>query len=262
MLTLLLSLIVYATSTLNDNQITRTNNKQINNILEDTMSTLTQTTGTPENWQYMDTQDIKIVGLKSENGQLLNYNKLIKLKQNKQLLDTLIPSNLEYSLTLYPKNNPNNKELIAGKEYLTNKKQIQSKDTQVVLDYEYKTLSFAKDNSTGSCPYTHGNDWNCKTITITKHLLDNGKYYIVTDSNTEYILSNTYSDNITGQTNSIINIKTMLEQLRRNENQTIYLHIRTDTNNTCLVYDSNNREEYLETVLKPQTYVLNLKIAT
>lgn len=262
MLTVILAIIVYATSTLNDNQVTRTNNKQIKNILEDTLSTLTKTSGTPTNWQYLDTEEIKTVGLKSENNKLLNYNKLIKLKQNKQLLDKLIPSNMEYSLTLYPKNNPNNKQIIAGKEYLTNKKQIQSKDVIVVFDYEYNIISFNKENKTDTCPYNHDNEWNCKTITISKTLLNQGKYYIITDSNTEYVISNTYQENITGQINDKININNQLEQLRSNENQTIYIHIKTDTNNIYLVYDSNNREEYLKTVIEPEIYVLNLKIAT
>lgn len=261
-LTVILGIIVYTTSTLNDNQVTRTNNKQIKNILEDTLSMLTKTSGTPANWQYLDTNDIKIIGLKSENSQLLNYNKLMKLKQNNQLLDELIPVNMDYSLTLYPKNNPNSKELIAGKEYLINKKQIQSKDTTVVLDYEYKTTSFTKDSNADTCSYNHDNQWSCKTITINETLLNHGKYYIVTDALTEYVLSNTYQDNITGQTKNKININQQLEQLKCNENQTIYIHIKTNTNNTCLVYDSNNREKYLDTVIRPEIYILNLKIAT
>ena len=48
----------------------------------------------------------------------------------------------------------------------------------------------------------------------------------------------------------------------RNQNQTIFLHILTNNNNTYLVYDTDNKEEFLDEVIKPKTYVLNMKIAT
>lgn len=260
MLVIILSLIVYATSILNDNQVSRINNRQLNNILEDTLSALTQTSGTPTNWEYHDTKDIKSIGLKSDNSQLISYTKLVKLKNNPELLYNYFPQGVSYTLTLYPKDNPNNIQLIAGSNYLNNKKQVQSKSMTAIIDYEYDITSLS-DNMK-SCPYNHDRQWQCTAFTITDSILSNGQYYIVTDSQTEYILSNTYSYNITGQTNNKVNINKQLKQLKINENQTIVLHIKNTTNNTCLVYDSNNREKFLESVTEPEIYVLTLKVAT
>ena len=260
-LTIILSLIVYATNTINQDQVSRVNNKEIQQLLEDNMETLTKTIGTPSNWEDQSINRIEIVGLKSEKNQQISYEKLVRLKNNKQLLNNYFPDSIQYSLTLYPKNNPNNEILIAGQSRLT-KTQVQSKNTQVIIDYGYRIIPVNNEDTNTTCPYNHDNQWKCKSITISKTLLDGGKYYIITDANTQYIISNTYSQNITGQTDDKTCINQQLEQLLTNQNQTIYIHTKTDTNNTCIVYDANNREEYLENVIKPEVYVLNMKIAT
>lgn len=260
LLLVIFSLVIYATETLNDNQVTKINNKQANQFLKDSLSTLTKTSGTPSNWEYSSSNNIQTIGLKSNKGQLLSYDKLIKLKSNPNLLDEYFPDSLDYSLTLYPRDNVNIKELIAGKNSFTNNKQVQSKSVLVLFDYEFNTLSFNKENSSESCPYKHDNQWVCKAININELSLSSGKYYIISDSNVEYIFSNTYSQNATGQTNKLC-INNHLERLRKNTNQTIYLHIKADNNNTYLVYDTKNREKFLEEVIKPRTYVLNMKIA-
>lgn len=260
-LLVIFSIVIYATVTLNDNQVTRINNKQINQLLEESLSTLTKTSGTPENWEELNSNDIDNIGLKSSNSQLLSYDKLIKLKNNPNLLDKYFPNDLDYSLTLYPKDNINDKELIAGKNIFNNKKQVQSKNVLVLFDYGFNTLSFKRENTGETCPYNHDNQWICKTININELLLSTGKYYIISESNIEYILSNTYSENTTGETNKV-SINNQLEQLMKNTNQTIYLHIKANNNNTYLVYDIKNRENFLEEVIKPRVYVLNMKIAT
>lgn len=260
-LTIILSLIVYATNTINQDQVSRVNNKEIQQLLEDNMETLTKTSGTPSNWEDQSLNRIEIVGLKSEKNQQISYEKLTRLKNNKQLLNNYFPDSIQYSLTLYPKDNPNNQILIAGQSRLT-KTQVQSKNTQVIIDYGYRIIPVNNGDTNMTCPYNHDNQWKCKSITISKTLLDGGKYYIITDANTQYIISNTYSQNITGQTDDKTCINRQLEQLLTNQNQTIYIHTKTDTNNTCIVYDANNREEYLENVIKPEVYVLNMKIAT
>lgn len=259
-LMVIFSLVIYATVTLNDNQVTRINNKQLNQLLEDSLSTLTKTSGTPKNWEELNINNVDNIGLKSTEGQLLSYDKLIKLKNNPKLLDKYFPNYLDYSLTLYPKNNVNEKELIAGKNNFNNKKQVQSRNTRVLFDYGFSTVSFNKENSREACPYRHDNQWICKAININESLLSSGKYYIISESNIEYILSNTYSENITGQTNKLY-INSQLEQLIKNTNQTIYLHIKADNNNTYLVYDTKDRENFLNEVINPKAYVLNMKIA-
>ena len=260
-LLVILSMVIYATVMLNDNQVTRINNRELNQILEDTLSTLTKTSGTPNDWEYSNTNNVDTIGLKSTKSQLLSYDKLIKLKNNPYLLDKYLPNSLDYSLTLYSKDNPNDKELIAGKNSFNNKKQVQSKSVLVLFDYDFNLISFNKDKFREVCPYKHDNQWICKPINIDELSLSSGNYYLISESRVEYIFSNTYSENITGQTNKLC-INNHLEQLRKNTNQTVYLHIKTNDNNTYLVYDTKNRENFLEEVIKPRVYVLNIKIAT
>ena len=260
-LLVIFSMLIYATVTLNDNQVTRINNKHLNQLLDDSLYSLTKTSGTPNTWEESNSNNVDTIGLKSTKNQLLSYDKLIKLKNNPYLLDRFFPAGLDYSLTLYPQDNIYEKELIAGKNIFNNKKQVQSKSVLVLFDYDFNTLSFNKETSRESCPYKHDNQWICKPINIDELLLTSGKYYIISESNVEYIFSNTYSENITGQTNKLC-INNQLEQLRKNSNQTIFLHIKTDDNNTYLVYDKNNRENFLEEVIKPKVYILNIKIAT
>lgn len=260
-LLVIFSIVIYATVTLNDNQVTRINNKQLNNLLEDSISALTKTSGTPNNWEELNVNKVDTVGLKSPKNQLLSYDKLIKLKNNPYLLDKYFPTGIDYSLTMYSKSNPNNEVLIAGKSNFNNKKQIQSKSTVVLFDYAFDITSFKKENMTVYCPYNHSEQWICKTINVNDESLSSGKYYIISDSDVKYIISNTYSENITGQTKKTC-INNQLEQLMRNQNQTIFLHILTNNNNTYLVYDTDNKEEFLDEVIKPKVYVLNMKIAT
>lgn len=247
--------------TLNDNQVTRINNKEYNNLLENNMDILTKTSGTPTNWEYEDNNNIKTIGLKSNNNHQISYQKILKLKENKQLMDKYFPSGVSYEITLYPKNNPNNKMLIAGTQ-LTNKKQVLSKSQIVFIDYGYKITQFNKERKTDTCYYNHDSNWTCKAFTITKTLLNEGEYYIITNTSTEYILSNTYSENITDTNNGITKINNKLQQLLKNDNETIYIHINTKNNNTYIAYDNNNQQEHLNKIIKPETQILNIKIAT
>jgi hypothetical protein len=259
-LTLILGAIVYTTATINDNQVTRINNKELNNLVDTTMNTLIKTSGNPSNWEDLSNNNIKNIGLKSQNGNFLSYDKIKRLKNNPQILNTFFPENVEYSITIYPKNNQNNKQLIAGKSYLTNRKQIQSKTSLFFIDYGYDILSISS-NTTEYCPYNHDSNWNCRVFTINQALLNEGKYYIVTESKTNYMLSNTFSQNITGQTDNKRCINDDLGQLYQSENETIYVHTYINNNNSYLVYDKKDREEYLDSVIRPEVYLLDLKIA-
>lgn len=259
-LTIILSLIIFTMVTLNDNQVTKINNKELNKLLEDNINLLIKTSGNPNNWEKIENNNIKTIGLKSNNNHLISYEKLVKLKNNPQLLDNYFPSGVSYELTIYPKNNPSDKTLIAGNSF-SNKKQVLSKSEVILFDYGYKITSFNHDNNTLSCNYNHNSNWICNAFTVSKNLLNKGEYYIITNSDTEYILSDTYSENITDTDKGIIKISDKLNQLMKNENETIYLHINNNNNETYLVYDENNLEEYLKYVIKPEVYILQLKVA-
>ena len=259
-ITVILGVTVYLTATLNDNQVTNINNRELNNILTDTASTLTKSSGTPDNWEKLSNMNsIKTVGLKSVNSSLISYDKLMKLKNNNQLTDKFIPEGIYYSITIYPKNKKSLSQLIAGKSNLNTYSHIQSKEIPVVLDYGYSITSL---NNNYRCPFNHDKNWKCIAFTSTSDLLNSGEYYIVSDDKCDYILSNTYLDNITGTVNNILSVNSQLKKLRNNDNQTYYLHLNTDNNSGYLVYDKNNRKEFLNSVLEPEVYILNIKVAT
>lgn len=258
--TIILSLIIFSMVTLDDNQVTRINIKQLNDLTGDCLDMLTKTSGTPNNWEHADYNEIKTIGLKSNDNHLISYDKLIKLKNNNRLLEKYFPEGVSYELTLYPKNNQNDKMIIAQKSF-SNKKQTVSKSEVILLDYGFEITSFTNDKNNEYCYYNHDNNWTCKSFPISRKSLNEGKYYIVTKSNIRYILSNTYSENVTGTSHSTLSINDKLNQLLKNENETVYLHICTGDNNTHMVYDKNNREEFLKYVIDPEVYSLNIKVA-
>ena len=257
-LLIILSIIIYATETINNDQVTKLNNRQLNTLLDDNLQVLTKTSGKPQNWEKLNINEIETTGLKDGESNHLSYDKITRLKENPQLLERQFPEDMDYSLILYPKNNPNSIQTIAKRGTFHNKKQSYTKSTMVLINYNMKCISFYNNNET--CPYEHDAKWSCITININENILSNTKYYLISDSNIEYIISNTYSDNITGQTKRTC-INNQLNQLIRNNNQTIHIHAKGYTKNTYLVYDTNGREIFIESVIKPEIYVLKLKIA-
>lgn len=255
---IILSAIIYAIETLNDGQVTSINNRQLKSVLEDNISLLTKTTGKPENWEKLNDNDVETIGLRSTRSGTLSYDKIIRLKNSPRLLEKCFFPEVDYSLTLYQKNNPDRRKTIGQKGDFNNKKQILSKSVPVILDYGYKITSITESNE--SCPYEHDKGWMCKTLSIDENTLGHGKYYLISDSNIEYILSNTLLENVTGQTRKAC-INSQMKRLTGNDNRTLCLHTKGGTNYTFLVYDTNDREEFLESVIRPEVHVLELKIA-
>lgn len=259
-ITIIMSLIIFTLETVDDNQVTRINNKELTNILDDTLETLIKDSGTPYNWEKLDNNQIRVIGLKSNYNNKISYEKLIKLKNNNQLFNNYFPDGISYELTLSPKYDPKKVMTIAGSS-LSGKKQILSKSEVVLLDYGYNITQFTKHNKTEECYYNHDSNWTCISFTISKELLNEGTYYIITNLNIEYILSNTYSENITDISSQSANINNQLKQLIKDENETIQIHIN-NPNSTYIVYDKNNKEQYLKNVIEPEIYILTLKIAS
>lgn len=263
-LVFVVGMVIYALNILNDNNVVTLSNHELNHILQDTLDILVKTEGSPSNWDNISTNNIKTVGLrKNSSTSSISYNKLIKLKNNDYLVDKFIPEGLDYSLNMYSKDNPQNQLHIAGEYSLSNKKNIYSKQVPIIIDYGYDIYAICNDNLTYYCPYNHNNlsnNWICKPFLINKTSLNNGKYYILTNKNNEYTLSNTYNHQITGEVSIKKEINSQLDSLLESDNDTIYIHINTQ-NTAYLVYDSNNLEEYLDSIYNPEVYILNLSIS-
>lgn len=261
---IIVGIIIYLIGVIENNQVTTLSNHEINQVMDDTLNTLIKTEGTPVNWDKTSEDNINTIGLKKNStSTLLSYNKLDKLKNNNYLMNNYIPEGVSYLLTMHPKNDTKKVTYIAGEYSLSDKKNIYSKERPVIIDYDYDIYSFNTNSYNYNCPLDHNNQsWKCIPLTINKTSLNNGTYYILADDDTGFILSNTYNKQVTSETEKPQNINRELEQLIKQDNDTIYIHLNTDKNDTYIIYDSNNNQEHLNSVLKPEIYILKLQIAT
>lgn len=259
-----ISMILYIFNTINNNQVMTLDNRMTNQILEDTMDTLIMSEGTPSNWDNLSDKDIKTIGLRKNSlSYQISYNKLSKLKNNTDLIDDFFPKGLSYSLIVYPKNNPKNQEYIAGEYSLENRNNIYSREVPIIIDYGYDIYTIKSHKYMNYCPYNHNNSssiWQCKPFSINRTSIYNGIFYIVSNNETNYILSNTYNQQVNNTVSNKKNINQEVETLLNSENDTIYIHINTNTT-SYLVYDENNLEKYLDSIYDPEIYILKLSIS-
>ncbi|MGN1321056.1 MAG: hypothetical protein ACI4VJ_00560 [Methanosphaera sp.] len=267
LLTIILGIIIYTIDNINDNQVSSLNNHETDQILTDTLNTIIKTEGTPSNWENESLNNIKIIGLrKNSTSSMISYDKLMKLKSNNQLLSNLLPTGTNYELSIHPKNNPNHNTIIVTRGSVSSDRNVYSMEAPVIIDYGYNISSIYNHNYSNTCPLHHEKDnkeWSCKAFNINKSTLNKGTYYIIVDKDTDYILTNTYNETITGKTeDNITEINQKLEQLIRDDNDTIYIHIHSNKKQIYLAYDTNNRKNYLNSIKNPQIYILTLKIST
>ncbi|WP_455645685.1 hypothetical protein [Methanosphaera sp.] len=265
-LTIILAMIVYTMNNINNNQVSTLNNYESNQLVENTLDTLIKTEGSPTNWNTINENNIKTIGLKKDStSSLISYDKLIKLKNNNYLLTNMFPESTTYSLIMYPKNNPENITYIAGEHTLDTNKNIYSKEADIMLDYGYDIIRINGADVNNKCPDNHDTEngsWSCKPLEINTAQIDNGIFYIITGDSTNYILANSYNQEIIGDVENTMDINNNLKSLIVQDNDTIYIHINTNKNNTYIIYDMNNRKDYLNYILNPEIYKLKLTIAT
>ncbi|OED30774.1 hypothetical protein [Methanosphaera sp. WGK6] len=265
-LTIIFSMLVYTINNINNNQVMTLNNYESNQLVETILDTLVKTEGTPANWDTITENNIKTIGLRENStSSMISYDKLIKLKNNNYLLTNMFPEGTCYSLIMYPKNNPTNITYIAGNHTLDNNKSIYSKEADIILDFGYNIFRISDNDVNNKCPYNHENkngSWSCKPLEINNAQLGNGIFYIVTRNNVRYILTNSYNQEVMDEVENTKNINNNLKTLLSNDNDTIYIHINTNKNNTYIIYDTKNRHNYLNYILDPEIYKLRLTIAT
>lgn len=258
---IILGMIVYFSAIINDNQVSNVNNKELNNYLDTLTSLLVETSGKPDNWEKLNTMSgVCSVGLKSTTSSLISYDKLVKLKENSFLLDNVLPSGVYYSVSITQEGQQ--PIFIAGSSTLSDKKNIQTRQVPIIIDYGFQIMGKDNNNHEYTCPYNHDNNtWKCRIINLNQSSLNEGKYYILTKKPTQITISNTYQENITKTCNNKLNINPQLQQLQQNTNQTIYIHFKSKDNDIYIVYDKNNREKFLDTIIQPETNTLEIKTA-
>lgn len=262
LLIVILAMIVYALNYINTNQVATISNYEVNQMLESTLDTLVKTEGTPENWD--ESKNIKTIGLKKNSTtSSISYNKLIKLKNNNYLLDDFISEGIDYSLDLILEDNQEKSLHIAGEYSLSDKENIYSRQVPIILDYDYDIYTISSNNNTNYCPENHNNlrnTWSCKSISVNKSSLINGEFYIITNKNTKYEITNTYNEKITGNIENQTQINNQMDKLMKTDNDTLYIHINTQ-DTSYVVYDKNNQQNHLDSIYNPKVYLLKLSIS-
>lgn len=235
------------------------NNQEYDMIAQNTINALIKSTGTPTNWDKTPTSNIKMIGLRSnETTNMISYMKLVKLKQNPQLMNKLLDYNIAYELTLKDVQNPQNTEIIIKSHHNQNNKNIYTKDAIVKLDYGYN-ITQIKTQTNIICPMNHTQNYECMPITVENSTLRDGSYYLLSNcSNNYYIIENSHNENTTGHmVNDTINQK--MASLMNNVNETLYFHVNSGGGDVYLIYDVNNIKPNYENITT-KTHILTLKI--
>ena len=249
-ITAILSILIYSFAVINDSQVENIEIANMNQVLEDVTGTL-MTPGIPYNWH--ETGNVEQVGLSVNNSSdRISYQKVMRLNENPELLGDYFPAGIMYSIYLEPLNKSEENITIADTGLGKN---VYQKTRNVVMDYGYESLLI---KNVDCCPLNHTDNYTCGFINVNRTGLNEGKYYLVSENGTTYLLSNTYNEIITGddtELNSNMNI------LLHGDGDTIHIHI-PDKKNTYIVYDKFNQKDKLYSVLEPDIYTLHIEAST
>lgn len=226
---------------------------------------LFKTPGNPANWQMMDSSQVSAIGLCVDNNSyLVSYDKLIRLKNNPDLIYTIFPSQFKCNVILEPVDNPTNRiNIVNSYSYGTNDN-VLVRRVPIIIDYGYDISPIESNNNDYNCPYNHLNDddyWSCKSFNVTRASLATNRYYIIS-KNADVILSNTYGQEERLHITEHIDITDKLNALIHHEEDTIYIHVHSNNNDSYLVSDKNNRIQHLNSVIAPERYTAILEVST
>ncbi|MDO5824911.1 MAG: hypothetical protein Q4Q22_00850 [Methanosphaera sp.] len=226
---------------------------------------LFKTPGNPANWQMMDSSQVSAIGLCVDNNSyLVSYDKLIRLKNNPDLIYTIFPSQFKCNVILEPVDNPTNRiNIVNSYSYGTNDN-VLVRRVPIIIDYGYDISPIESNNNDYNCPYNHLNDddyWSCKSFNVTRASLATNRYYIIS-KNADIILSNTYGQEERLHITEHIDITDKLNALIHHEEDTIYIHVHSNNNDSYLVSDKNNRIQHLNSVIAPERYTAILEVST
>lgn len=226
---------------------------------------LFKTPGNPANWQMMDSSQVSAIGLCVDNDSyLVSYDKLIRLRNNPDLIYTIFPSQFKCNVILEPVDNPTNRiNIVNSYSYGTNDN-VLVRRVPIIIDYGYDISHIESNNNNYTCPYNHLNDddnWECKSFNVTRASLATNRYYIIS-KNADVILSNTYGQEERLHITEHIDITDKLNALIHHEEDTIYIHVHSNNNDSYLVSDKNNRVQHLNSVIAPERYTAILEVST
>lgn len=226
---------------------------------------LFKTPGNPANWQMMDSSQVSAIGLCVDNDSyLVSYDKLIRLKNNPDLIYTIFSSQFKCNVILEPVDNPTNRINIVNSYSYGTTDNVLVRHIPIIIDYGYDISPIESNNNDYNCPYNHLNDddnWSCKSFNVTRASLATNRYYIIS-KNADIILSNTYGQEERLHSTDHIDITDKLNALLLLEEDTIYIHVHSNNKDSYLVSDKNNRIQHLNSVIAPERYTAILEVST
>lgn len=253
--------VVYIYGVIDDESTDMTGDSYYNSKLNEVINTLTKTEGSPSNWNELSINKITTVGLcKSNHLHQVSYDKLVRLRDD-SVLSSKYFSDVDY-IYMYPKDNPSNVINIKGKYIRGDGKNVYTKSTLVNIDYDFDILSINNNSVDYTCPVNHSNDWSCRSFMINQSTLDEGRYYLVTNHSSKILLSNTYGDSIELNIKGYDDLTDSLKSLYKDNSESITIHVDDNSIDNYLVYDRNNRKQYLDSVIHPDIYILRVGIIT
>lgn len=260
LLSLFLAIIYFIYVDVDDYQRESFSDVYVEEKLDDISRLLIKSSGSPDNWEFTDSSKINGIGLKSINSSHISYAKIKRLKQEPSLIEYMIPEGMKCNICLYPVNNPSERTYILGEYTANDYKNIKVRTSTLLIDYGYEILYLSKNSSNITCPYNHnhgGDDYICRSFFVTKEKLDSGRYYVVTNTSTKYIISNTYNNTINSTDNNIKDVSNQIRSLVNDTNDTLYIH---SNNSLYLVYDAYNNPENLKNLLNLKAFILEIKL--
>ena len=228
-------------------------NKQ-ETLTSEVLDNLIKTEGTPSNWDKINYQNSYIPGLNLDEEnylQVLSFSKIIALSQN---YDNLINNNilngqLKSQLIISPLNN-NLENIIMGDTPSLDISNIAVVNRTVKIDYlsNYTILNLSSNNTYSNiCHENHGDNWICNSFNV-YYDLNQYDYYILSNNNIDYKLSNgIYSTNLKSS-NACVKINNNIQFLSENNSSILILHIlkNKDFNLKVVAVPKNTDVKYLK----------------
>ncbi len=223
-------------------------------LTSEVLDNLIKTEGNPSNWDEINYQNSYTPGLNldEENHlQVLSFSKIIALSQN---YDNLINNNilngqLKSQIIICPLNN-NLENIILGDTPSLDISNIAVDNRTVKIDYlsNYTILNLSCNNTYNHvCHENHENNWICNSFNV-YYDLNQYDYYILSNNNIDYKLSNgIYSTNLKSS-NSCTKINNYIKFLSGNNSSIVILHIlkNKDFNLKVVAVPKNTDVKYLK----------------
>jgi len=258
-LVIVLALVFYSFDYVDNSQVAFVENSYMVSGVDDLSRILTTTSGTPTYWDRVDSSRVRTVGLcVNDSSDVISYDKILKLKSNNSLMEGLIPSGYKYCVSIYPEGHVEDRMLIAG-DYIGSGVSVESRDVPVVVDFGF---NYSRFTGGGSCPMGHDDGWKCMPLNVNRSLLSGGHYYILSNSSAEFVVSNTSAVSSTSTCSGRCDVTNIFNSLVASDNDTLYIHLHSNKNDSYIVYDANNRSNFLDSVRDNRIYIITVQLST